>query len=286
MIIKENLFRFILDTLANRTPLPVSVVDTLQQQSAEATQNDYLHKKFKRIASTAEGIAVNSGVDNEVIVSSSECDPVNKVPSNDLPNGFHLNSETLRCDISALGDSSCKDNKHLESNVSTHITSDQVSEKEVAASCEYSGNPVENGDSLLATSTSQQQQQQNNNNNGRNVCHYCSLNCSKPSVLEKHIRSHTNERPYPCVPCGFAFKTKSNLYKHCRSRAHQLRAQGAEVPPGQGPDDEISAGSDQELSSSASGTEEVREKMFFILINYLTNFWSCLLIINYIIITD
>lgn len=58
------------------------------------------------------------------------------------------------------------------------------------------------------------------------------------------------------------------------------------MPPGQGPDDEISAGSDQELSSSASGTEEVREKMFFILINYLTNFWSCLLIINYIIITD
>lgn len=98
----------------------------------------------------------------------------------------------------------------------------------------------------------------NNNNIGRNVCHYCNLNCTKPSVLEKHIRSHTNERPYPCVPCGFAFKTKSNLYKHCRSRAHQLRSQGADIPPGQGgPDDDISAGSDQELSSSASGSDEV-----------------------------
>lgn len=51
---------------------------------------------------------------------------------------------------------------------------------------------------------------------GRYVCPYCSLNCSKPSVLRKHIRAHTNERPYPCVPCGFAFKTRSNLYKHFR----------------------------------------------------------------------
>lgn len=51
---------------------------------------------------------------------------------------------------------------------------------------------------------------------GRHVCPFCNLNCTKPSVLQKHIRSHTNERPYPCGPCGCAFKTKSNLYKHQR----------------------------------------------------------------------
>lgn len=51
---------------------------------------------------------------------------------------------------------------------------------------------------------------------GRYICPYCQLNCAKPSVLQKHIRAHTNERPFPCTPCGFAFKTKSNLYKHCR----------------------------------------------------------------------
>lgn len=51
---------------------------------------------------------------------------------------------------------------------------------------------------------------------GRYVCPYCQLNCTKPSVLQKHIRAHTNERPYPCDVCGFAFKTRSNLYKHCR----------------------------------------------------------------------
>lgn len=61
---------------------------------------------------------------------------------------------------------------------------------------------------------------------GKHVCPYCSLACSKPSVLQKHIRAHTNERPYPCDSCGFSFKTRSNLYKHCRSRTHANRVMG------------------------------------------------------------
>lgn len=69
------------------------------------------------------------------------------------------------------------------------------------------------GSSQKAISTIAQEQ---TSTSGRHVCPYCQLNCSKPSVLQKHIRAHTNERPYPCVPCGFAFKTKSNLYKHER----------------------------------------------------------------------
>ncbi|KAL3287754.1 hypothetical protein HHI36_002218 [Cryptolaemus montrouzieri] len=62
---------------------------------------------------------------------------------------------------------------------------------------------------------------------GKYVCTYCNLACSKPSVLQKHIRAHTNERPYPCVSCGFSFKTRSNLYKHCRSRTHANRVLGS-----------------------------------------------------------
>lgn len=61
---------------------------------------------------------------------------------------------------------------------------------------------------------------------GKYVCTYCNLVCSKPSVLQKHIRAHTNERPFPCVSCGFSFKTRSNLYKHCRSRTHANRVMG------------------------------------------------------------
>lgn len=72
---------------------------------------------------------------------------------------------------------------------------------------------------------------------GRHACPYCKLVCNKPSVLQKHIRAHTNERPFPCPPCGFAFKTSSNLYKHQRSRAHNQKMEecgvdGKTVAPG------------------------------------------------------
>ncbi|XP_028293247.1 transcription factor HIVEP2 isoform X2 [Gouania willdenowi] len=59
---------------------------------------------------------------------------------------------------------------------------------------------------------------------GKYVCDYCGRACAKPSVLKKHIRSHTGERPFPCIPCGFSFKTKSNLYKHRKSHAHSVKA--------------------------------------------------------------
>ncbi|XP_032638515.1 zinc finger protein 831 isoform X2 [Chelonoidis abingdonii] len=52
------------------------------------------------------------------------------------------------------------------------------------------------------------------------ICKHCGRDCLKPSVLEKHIRSHTGERPFPCTTCGIAFKTQSNLYKHRRTQTH------------------------------------------------------------------
>ena len=36
---------------------------------------------------------------------------------------------------------------------------------------------------------------------GRYVCETCGIRCKKPSMLKKHIRTHTNLRPYPCMHC-------------------------------------------------------------------------------------
>ncbi|XP_059810779.1 transcription factor HIVEP3 [Hypanus sabinus] len=87
---------------------------------------------------------------------------------------------------------------------------------------------------------------------GKYICQFCSRPCAKPSVLQKHIRSHTGERPYPCHSCGFSFKTKSNLYKHRKSHAHKLKAglvpsaKGETFPGTSGPEMEKLSGDEPE----------------------------------------
>ena len=58
---------------------------------------------------------------------------------------------------------------------------------------------------------------------GKYVCEACGIRCKKPSMLKKHIRSHTDLRPYSCNHCKFSFKTKGNLTKHMKSKAHQKK---------------------------------------------------------------
>ncbi|KAG8513320.1 Zinc finger protein 831 [Galemys pyrenaicus] len=69
---------------------------------------------------------------------------------------------------------------------------------------------------------------------GRYLCPHCGRDCLKPSVLEKHVRSHTGERPFPCATCGVAFKTQSNLYKHRRTQTHLNNARLAAQSGGAG----------------------------------------------------
>lgn len=56
---------------------------------------------------------------------------------------------------------------------------------------------------------------------GKYVCEECGIRCKKPSMLKKHIRTHTDLRPYSCRHCAFAFKTKGNLTKHMKSKGNR-----------------------------------------------------------------
>ncbi|XP_017590071.1 PREDICTED: zinc finger protein 831 isoform X1 [Corvus brachyrhynchos] len=82
---------------------------------------------------------------------------------------------------------------------------------------------------------------------GKYICKHCGRDCLKPSVLEKHIRSHTGERPFPCTTCGIAFKTQSNLYKHRRTQTH---VNNARLPS----DSDITGGPEQNERSAESTT--------------------------------
>ncbi|KYO30443.1 zinc finger protein 40 isoform B [Alligator mississippiensis] len=58
---------------------------------------------------------------------------------------------------------------------------------------------------------------------GKYICEECGIRCKKPSMLKKHIRTHTDVRPYHCNYCNFSFKTKGNLTKHMKSKAHSKK---------------------------------------------------------------
>lgn len=61
------------------------------------------------------------------------------------------------------------------------------------------------------------------NNIKKNVCIYCDRSFRKPSDLERHVLTHTNERLYKCerAGCVKSFKLKNTLERHLSTHERQ-----------------------------------------------------------------
>lgn len=52
----------------------------------------------------------------------------------------------------------------------------------------------------------------------RRICHICGRECPSRHKLQRHLSTHTEERPYNCKICGKAFKWTEYLSKHMRTQ--------------------------------------------------------------------
>ena len=58
---------------------------------------------------------------------------------------------------------------------------------------------------------------------GKYVCVECGIRKVKLCELKQHLFAHANFRPFICYHCDLSFKTKGNLVKHVKTKAHLNR---------------------------------------------------------------
>ncbi|XP_068626992.1 uncharacterized protein shn [Battus philenor] len=221
--------------------MPLTQEKRLDGNFSNNNDQSYLHKKFKKMASTMSVLQTNM----------QKCEENRQKETNTLacnssiPNGSiaaaHPEIEKIKEKCNN------KQGTDVENNVQINFIEENNRLSDVNSVVQVSGKTSITEEFLNKTENLENDFIRDCYSRGRYMCPYCKLPCAKPSVLQKHIRAHTNERPYPCIPCGFAFKTRSNLYKHQRSRTHALRLQGMDVPASLNEED-LSGGSESDTS--------------------------------------
>ncbi|XP_014367008.2 uncharacterized protein LOC106717634 [Papilio machaon] len=222
--------------------MPLTQEKRLDSNFANNNDQSYLHKKFKKMASTISGFPANGPKCEE----NRQKETITLACNTSISNG---SIAAAHPEIEKIKEQQEDQSTDVENDVQINFNAENIRLSDVNNVVQVTGKTSFTEEFLNKTENLENDfiRECYSGGTGRYMCPYCKLSCAKPSVLQKHIRAHTNERPYPCIPCGFAFKTRSNLYKHRRSRTHALRLQGTDIS-GSINEEDMSGGSESDTS--------------------------------------
>ncbi|XP_029315792.1 zinc finger protein 770 [Cottoperca gobio] len=99
----------------------------------------------------------------------------------------------------------------------------------------WNGNCSEDNESLSHLITSANATSEHQRMNSLHQCHTCLKGFPSVSKLQRHMMTHTGQRPFGCEMCGKRFRQKTHLRVHCRthlwSRYHKQRSLYITRPP-------------------------------------------------------
>ncbi|KAJ8719916.1 hypothetical protein PYW07_011959 [Mythimna separata] len=83
---------------------------------------------------------------------------------------------------------------------------------------------LENVDSKISPKQKQYKQRAKYKGVEKCTCSVCGRTCANPSTYKAHMRSHSNEKPYPCPSCDKRYKDRGTLTRHMnRNHVQQKR---------------------------------------------------------------
>ncbi|KAK4497117.1 hypothetical protein PRZ48_011567 [Zasmidium cellare] len=81
------------------------------------------------------------------------------------------------------------------------------------------------------------------------TCEYCGNSYSKREHYQRHVRTHTRERPYSCDLCSATFSRKDTLHRHARARHPEAGS------PSQGVDEQGGHSRQESMQSLQDGLQ-------------------------------